>query len=54
MLINLLFAFCIFMTVWSTILFIGKLLRGEGFPAGNVLIYTAAITGIVTHIIGIW
>lgn len=54
MIATIIFVICIFLTIWSTILFVGALRNHAGFPVLNILIYTLAVTGIVTHLIGIW
>lgn len=53
---TILFVICIFMAVWSTIIFIGDAINGtlSTFKPSNIVIYAASITGIITHVIGIW
>lgn len=57
MIVNIIFTICIFTAISETILFItngwnGSLVRG--FEWYNRLLLTISLTGIITHIIGIW
>ena len=55
--LTILFVACIFVAVWMGIIFVGCALAktlSTGFPAANILLLALAITGIITHIIGIW
>lgn len=55
--ITIIFVACIFVTVWMGILFVGAAINkslGRDFPLANILLWSLSITGIITHIIGIW
>lgn len=57
MIVNIIFTICIFIVISEMILFIangwnGSLVRG--FEWYNRLLLTLSLTGIITHIIGIW
>lgn len=54
---TVLFVLCIFVAVWMGIIFVGCALNntlGTNFPAMNILLLALSMTGIITHIIGIW
>lgn len=57
MIVNIIFTICIFVTISETILFIANGWNGslaKGFEWYNRLLLTISLTGIITHIIGIW
>ena len=57
MIINIIFVICIFLVIWQGILFIGNCCNGtlaKGFPVFNILLLALSLTGVITHIIGIW
>lgn len=57
MIANIIFTICIFTAISETILFIANGWNGslvKGFNWYNRLLLTMSLTGIVTHIIGIW
>lgn len=54
---TVLFAICIFVAVWMGIIFVGCALNktlSTCFPAMNILLLALSVTGIITHIIGMW
>ena len=57
MIVNIIFAICIFVAISETILFIANVWNGSlarGFEWYNRLLLTLSLTGIITHNIGIW
>lgn len=57
MLSTILFILCIFVSIWNGIIFVGCAISkslATGFPAMNILLWAITLTGIVTHVIGIW
>lgn len=51
---DILFAFCIFMSIWFGTVNIVKAVRKQAISAVNFIVMSAAFTGVITHIIGIW
>lgn len=49
-----LFVFCIFISIWWGFVNIAKFIRGHAISAANFIIMSASLTGVITHIIGIW
>lgn len=57
MIVNIIFTICIFVAISYMILFIANGWNGslvKGFNWYNRLLLTILLTGIITHIIGIW
>lgn len=53
---HVIYVFCIFVTVWQGIIFIGNALNGslESFGNLNILLMAAGITGIILRANGLW
>ena len=49
-----LFVLAIFVTVWFGSINFAKLVKGEPIPAMNYVIMAAAITAVITRLIGLW
>lgn len=57
MIVNMILTICIFVAISEVILFIVNGWNGslvKGFEWYNRLLLTISLTGIITHIIGIW
>lgn len=52
--INVLFAFAIFISIWFTFANLCKAVRGHGISGWNLAIMSAALTAVITHLIGVW
>lgn len=52
--INVLFAFAIFISIWFTFANLCKAVRGHRISGWNLAIMSAALTTVITHIIGVW
>lgn len=52
----ILYVFCVFITVWNGIIFVGNALNGTlgGFGNLNILLMAAGITGIILRANGLW
>lgn len=53
---SILYIFCVFVTVWQGIIFIGNFLNGslEDFGSLNILLMAAGITSIILRANGLW
>lgn len=51
---TIIFVICIFISIWYVAVNTAKLFRGFAISAFNFAIMSAALTGVITHIIGIW
>lgn len=51
---TVLFVIAIFCAIWFTSLIIGGLIAKNSIPAWNFILMAAALTAVITHIIGIW
>lgn len=51
---TILFVFFIFMSIWWTFVNVGKFVRGHAISKENLIIMSAALTGVITHVIGVW
>lgn len=49
-----LFVLAIFVTVWFGAINFAKLVNGNSIPAMNFVIMAAAITAVITRIMGLW
>ena len=54
MIADIIFCIFIFISVFFTIVNIAKTIYRERIPALNILLMATGLTGVITHIIGIW
>lgn len=51
---NILLSICIFVSVWHISLILLRAIRGQEITIVHFLVMSAALTGLITHFIGIW
>ena len=51
---SILFGFSIFVGVWFTIIFVGKMIRNDEIHNIIPVIMAAAWTAVITRVIGVW
>lgn len=51
---TILFVIAIFVSIWFGSVNLAKLIRGNTIYWWNFFIMSAAITAVITHIIGVW
>ena len=54
MIADIIFCIFIFISVFFTIVNVAKNIYRERIPALNILLMATGLTGVITHIIGIW
>lgn len=54
MIADIIFCIFIFISVFFTIVNVAKTIYKERIPALNFVFMTIGLTGVITHIIGIW
>lgn len=54
MIADIIFCIFIFISVFFTIVNVGKTIYRERIPALNFVFMATGLTGVITHIIGIW
>lgn len=54
MIFNILFCLCIFLSIWQGIIIFGRMIYKQRIKWPSIMLFSVAMTGVISHIIHIW